>query len=149
MAKRYFVCRAYLKYKGVLYTKGDLLPETFNHHDKARSIYGSRVGVCEVEDFVEDSVKVPSPITTPLTGGVKTPDEVKSSETGEEEVTVPESAGTETPEGEGDGSADEVTETPPTEVPPETPVDEVPETGSSSAAEPSKFNFNLPTGTPT
>lgn len=46
--KRFYVCRAYLKWKGKMYYKGDLLPPEFTHHDKARSIYNSRIGECEV-----------------------------------------------------------------------------------------------------
>jgi len=77
MAQRYFVCRAYIKYKGKLYTKGELLPKTFTHHDKARNVYNSRIGLCEVEEeFAEDSLKVPSPITEPLSG-IGNADEVK------------------------------------------------------------------------
>lgn len=48
--KRFYVCRHYLKWKGKMYKKGDLLPENFTHHDKARSIYNSRIGECEVPD---------------------------------------------------------------------------------------------------
>lgn len=70
--QRYFVCRAYLKWKGKMYYQGDLLPETFTHHDKARSLYISRIGVCEVEDPVSADLEPlePTPITTPLSGGV-------------------------------------------------------------------------------
>lgn len=143
--QRYFVCRAYLKYKGTLYVKGELLPTTFTHHDKARSVYGSRIGVCEVEEkVVDETVKAPSPITTPLSGEIKVEVEAK------EEVTVPESAGTSEVEDEIPeevSNAIVVTETSILDVPPETPIDEVPETGSSSAA-PFAFTFNAPTGTP-
>lgn len=134
--QRFFVCRAYLKYKGTLYTKGELLPITFNHHDKARSIYGSRIGVCEVDEAaVDETVKAPSPITTPLSGDPGT----------EKDDIVPESASTdEVPEVAAEAASDaiEVTET--------SIVDEVPETVPSSADEAPKFSFSLPTtGTPT
>lgn len=66
--QRYFVCRAYIKWKGKLYYKGDLLPETFTHHDKARHVHNSRIGVCEVTDLLPPPV-VPTPITSPLSGG--------------------------------------------------------------------------------
>lgn len=52
--KRFYVCRHYLKWKGKMYKKGDLLPENFTHHDKARSIYNSRIGECEVPDVIEE-----------------------------------------------------------------------------------------------
>lgn len=52
--KRFYVSRHYLKWKGKMYRKGDLLPETFTHHDKARSIYNSRIGECEVPDNIEE-----------------------------------------------------------------------------------------------
>ena len=70
--RRFFVCRAYFKWKGKMYHKGDLLPETFTHHDKARSIYNSRIGMCEVEDPVSANLEPqePAPITTPLSGAV-------------------------------------------------------------------------------
>jgi hypothetical protein len=37
-----------------MYKKGDLLPENFTHHDKARSIYNSRIAVCEVPDVIDE-----------------------------------------------------------------------------------------------
>lgn len=84
--KRFFVCRAYLKWKGKMYYKGDLLPISFSHHDKARSIYNSRIGECDVEeelteDLFKEQSAIPTPITTPLTGNVvvpKVPLEVES-----------------------------------------------------------------------
>lgn len=57
--KRYFVCRAYMKWKGKMYYKGDLLPENFTHHDKARSIYNSRIGVCDVPEEKTPTVSTP------------------------------------------------------------------------------------------
>ena len=56
--QRFYVCRAYLKWKGKLYRKGDLLPVEFTHHDKARSIYNSRIAVCEVPDEVDNTDSV-------------------------------------------------------------------------------------------
>lgn len=50
MAQRYIVTRRWVKYKGKIYTAGELLPETFTHHDRFRSIYPSRFGLVEVED---------------------------------------------------------------------------------------------------
>ncbi|MEG1543470.1 MAG: hypothetical protein RR382_02945 [Tannerellaceae bacterium] len=129
----------------MLYTKGELLPITFTHHDKARSVYGSRVGVCEVEEeVVDETVKAPSPITTSLSGEV----EVEA----KEEVTVTEITGTEEhdeiPEEISDAIV--VTETSILDVPPEKSIDEVPKTGSSAADEVPQFHFNISTtGTPT
>ena len=68
-----------------MYRKGDLLPETFTHHDKARSIYNSRIGVCEVS---EEETNV----------------EENSAET---PVTIPESTPPADPSKEGTQSADE------------------------------------------
>lgn len=48
--KRYYVSRHYIKWKGRLYRKGELLPPEFNHHDKARNIYSSRIGEMELEE---------------------------------------------------------------------------------------------------
>jgi hypothetical protein len=48
--KRYYVSRHYIKWKGKLYRKGELLPPQFTHHDKARNIYSSRIGVIDLED---------------------------------------------------------------------------------------------------
>jgi hypothetical protein len=84
--ERFFVCRAYLKWKGKMYYKGDLLPVTFTHHDKARSMYNSRIGECDVkeeqsEEFFKEQSAIPTPITKPLTGNVvvqKVPLEVES-----------------------------------------------------------------------
>ena len=57
-----------------MYYKGDLLPAEFSHHDKARSIYNSRIGECEVEDPVSAELEPlePTPITTPLSGSAVT-----------------------------------------------------------------------------
>lgn len=48
--KRYFVCRHYIKWKGQLYKKGELLPENFTDHDRVRNIYSSRIAIKEVPD---------------------------------------------------------------------------------------------------
>ena len=73
MAKKleYYVSRAYVKWKGHLYIKGDVFPPTFTHHDKARSIYNSRIGVREVEETSQketpqdtsSSVSKPAPLS--------------------------------------------------------------------------------------
>lgn len=55
MALRYFVCRHYIKWKGKMYKKGELLPENFTHHDKARNCFSSRIGQCEVPDGVPET----------------------------------------------------------------------------------------------
>lgn len=50
---RFYVCRHYIKWKGHLYKKGELLPEEFTDHDRVRNIYVSRIGKMEVEDKPE------------------------------------------------------------------------------------------------
>lgn len=68
--KRFYVCRAYVKWKGKMYYKGDDLPENFTHHDKARSIYNSRIAMREVpdiEDEVQDTSAETPENTTPET----------------------------------------------------------------------------------
>lgn len=42
--QRYIVTRLWIKYKGKIYQKGELLPEGFTHHDKYRHIHSSRIG---------------------------------------------------------------------------------------------------------
>ena len=126
---RFFVCRAYFKWKGKMYYKGDLLPENFTHHDKARSIYNSRIGECEAEDPVSADLEPlePTPITTPLSGGAV--------------VEVPVEEQEKIPEAEIPVVQDEVPEV--TEA---TKVDEVPKTGT----EPAAFSLlgNFTPGTP-
>ncbi len=127
--QRFFVCRAYFKWKGKMYYQGDLLPENFTHHDKARSIYNSRIGVCEVEDPVSADLEPlePTPITMPLSGGVvvEVPEEVKEQILDVEPPVV----------------QDEVPE-----VTGATKVDEVPEKGTEPAAFSLLSNFT--SGTP-
>ena len=53
MAERYKVVRRWIKYKGKIYQKGELLPEEFTHHDRFRNIYPSRVELITVEDEPE------------------------------------------------------------------------------------------------
>lgn len=70
---QYYVCRAYVKWKGTLYHKGDVFPDTFTHHDKARSIYNSRIGVREIPDKMPELSKakeIPkvSEVAAPLSG---------------------------------------------------------------------------------
>lgn len=115
--QRFFVCRSYFKWKGKMYYQGDLLPENFTHHDKARSIYNSRVGVCEVEDPVSADLEPlePTPIMTPLSGGVT--------------VEVPVEVQEKIPEAEIPAVQDEVPE-----VAESTKIDEVAEMGTKSAA---------------
>ena len=50
MAKRFVVVRRWVKHKGVMYEKGDYLPEDFTHHDKFRTVYPSRIGVIDLPD---------------------------------------------------------------------------------------------------
>ena len=127
--QRFFVCRAYFKWRGKMYYQGDLLPETFTHHDKARSIYNSRIGMCEVEDPVSADLKPmePTPITMPLSGGVV--------------VEVPKEVQEKIPEVEIPVVQDEVPE-----VTESMQIDEVPEKGADFAA----FNLlsNFTSGTP-
>lgn len=56
--EEYFVCRAYVKWKGHMYLKGDVFPPTFTHHDKARSIYNSRIGMRIVDEQPQEPIKV-------------------------------------------------------------------------------------------
>ena len=53
MAERYMVTRRWIKYKGKIYRKGELLPEDFTHHDRFRNIYPSRIGVVDVPKVPE------------------------------------------------------------------------------------------------
>lgn len=81
--KRFFVCRAYFKWKGKMYYKGDLLPVTFTHHDKARSIYNSRIGECEIPD--EENHSAESQDATPPIQEDGKPESVPSASTSAEE----------------------------------------------------------------
>lgn len=67
---RYFVCRHYIKWKGKLYKKGELLPENFTDHDRVRSIYSSRIGRKEVPD---EEAPQSQPPQQPLSGQPTTP----------------------------------------------------------------------------
>ena len=65
-----------------MYVKGDIFPDTFTHHDKARSIYNSRIGVREIPDEMPELSKakeipeVPE-VTAPLSG-IKKVEEVST-----------------------------------------------------------------------
>lgn len=60
MAERYMVTRRWIKHKGKIYRKGELLPEDFTRHDRFRNIYPSRIGVVDVtEPEVPEVPKVP------------------------------------------------------------------------------------------
>lgn len=85
---RYFVCRHYIKWKGKLYKKGELLPENFTDHDRVRSIYSSRIGRREVPD---EEAPQSQPPQQPLSGQPTTltpeaPEEPKVPEKGAEEA---------------------------------------------------------------
>ena len=68
---RYYVCRHYIKWKGKLYKKGELLPENFTDHDRVRSIYSSRIARKEVVEEAPPS----QPPQQPLSGQPTTPPE--------------------------------------------------------------------------
>ena len=64
---RFIVTRQYVKYKGKLYQKGELLPPNFTERDRCRNIYPSRIGTTEVDDIkkeVKEEV-TKTPIVTP------------------------------------------------------------------------------------
>lgn len=42
---RYYVCRHYIKWKGVLYKKGEFLPEDFSERERVRHIHSSRIAM--------------------------------------------------------------------------------------------------------
>jgi len=67
--QRYYVCRHYIKWKGKLYKKGELLPENFTDHDRVRSIYSSRIARKEVVEEAPPS----QPPQQPLSGQPTTP----------------------------------------------------------------------------
>lgn len=65
--QRFIVTRQYIKYKGTLYKKGELLPPEFTERDRCRNIYPSRIGTTEVPDREEKAEEVDVP-KTPITG---------------------------------------------------------------------------------
>ncbi len=73
--QRFIVTRQYVKYKGVLYKKGELLPPDFTERDRCRNIYPSRIGTTEVsESRVEEpptAVPTSVPNVTPKVTTVK------------------------------------------------------------------------------
>lgn len=85
---RYFVCRHYIKWKGKLYKKGELLPENFTDHDRVRSIYSSRIGRTEVPDEEAPQSQPPQqPLSgQPTTPTPEAPEEPKVPEKGAEEA---------------------------------------------------------------
>lgn len=66
---RYYVSRHYIKWRGKLYKKGELLPENFNDHDRVRSIYSSRIARKEVPD---EEAPQGQPPQQPLSGQAPT-----------------------------------------------------------------------------
>ena len=95
MAARYIVTRMWIKYKGVIYRQGDLLPETYTKHDMVRSMYPRRIGVVELPDEPEipegahpgepsttDQTQQPPPAAqTPVAPIVPTPPEASTGPT--------------------------------------------------------------------
>jgi hypothetical protein len=73
MAQRYKVVRLWVKYKGRVYRAGELLPEEFNHHDRFRLIYPSRVGLVEVPDALLDTPMPPKAAEDTPTGDIEPP----------------------------------------------------------------------------
>ena len=79
--QRFIVTRQYIKYKGTLYKRGELLPPEFTERDRCRNIYPSRIGTVEIEEKIEEnsaptsnlsqgtnSVAKPLSSNTPITG---------------------------------------------------------------------------------
>lgn len=65
--QRFIVTRQYIKYKGTLYKKGELLPPEFTERDRCRNIYPSRIGTTEVPDSEEKTEGI-DVLKTPITG---------------------------------------------------------------------------------
>lgn len=65
--QRFIVTRQYIKYKGTLYKKGELLPPEFTERDRCRNIYPSRIGTTEVPDSEEKAEDIDM-LKTPITG---------------------------------------------------------------------------------
>lgn len=84
---RYYVCRHYIKWKGKLYKKGELLPENFTDHDRVRSIYSSRIARKEVEEEASQSQPPQQPLSgQPTTTPTEAPEESEVPEKGAEEA---------------------------------------------------------------
>lgn len=70
--KRYRVKFKYVKFKGVMYQAGELLPSTFSEKDRFRNIYPSRIEQVDVEepDKEEGVQEIPpaTPSTPPVNG---------------------------------------------------------------------------------
>lgn len=73
MAQRYKVVRLWVKYKGRVYRAGELLPEEFNHHDRFRLTYPSRVGLVEASDALLDTPMAPKAAEDTPTGDIEPP----------------------------------------------------------------------------
>lgn len=52
--KRFIVTRQYVKFKGKMYRKGELLPPEFTERDRCRNIYPSRIGTTDVPNIEGD-----------------------------------------------------------------------------------------------
>lgn len=70
---RFVVTRQYVKHKGILYKKGELLPPNFTERDRCRNIYPSRIGTIEVAEEVK--AEEPEKVTevkaaTPVKGAI-------------------------------------------------------------------------------
>lgn len=84
---RYYVCRHYIKWKGKLYKKGELLPENFTDHDRVRSIYSSRIARKEVVEEAPPSQPPQQPLSgQPTTTPTEAPKEPEVPEKGAEEA---------------------------------------------------------------
>ena len=93
--QRFIVTRQYIKYKGTLYKRGELLPPEFTERDRCRNIYPSRIGTTEVPDSEEktegiDVLKTPITGTTPAKGvtGARKPLSSVNKNTGTKSVPV-------------------------------------------------------------
>lgn len=63
--QRFIVTRQYIKYKGVLYKKGELLPPDFTERDRCRNIYPSRIGTTEVPESKAEEQPKATPTSIP------------------------------------------------------------------------------------
>lgn len=74
---RFVVTRQYVKYKGKMYKKGELLPPEFTERDRCRNIYPSRIGTTVIvdssaptEEVSQGTTSAAKPLSsnTPITG---------------------------------------------------------------------------------
>ena len=69
--RRFIVTRQYVKFKGKLYNKGELLPPEFTERDRCRNIYPSRIGTVEIEEKTEENSAPMQGLSQGTNSGVK------------------------------------------------------------------------------